>query len=98
MVIGFDPVTIEEIVDDEKPENRPGDHSQKQLAVRSSGVPIFESEDEDGFPVSTPSKSKAMSKDGMKEKTKDDDSQGACLKRKIDAIKDGECDRFEFAH
>lgn len=39
-----------------------------------------------------------MSKDSMKEKTKDDDSQGACLKRKIDAIKDGECDRFEFAH
>ncbi|KAJ8626531.1 hypothetical protein MRB53_019838 [Persea americana] len=86
-------VTIEEIVDDEKPENGPGGHSQKILAVRSSGVPILESEDEDGFPVATPSKSMTMAKDSMKEKTKDDDSQGACLKRKIDAIKDGECDR-----
>lgn len=120
MVIGFDPVTIEEIIDDEKPENSPGaakshkkkrqrsdnggsDHSQKQLVVKSSIIPILESEDEDGFPVSTPSKNKnsedkldkTLTGDG---KTKDDDSGGACLKRKIDAIKDGECDRFEFAH
>lgn len=126
MVIGFDPVTIEEIIDDEKPENSPGaakshkkkrqrsdnggsDHSQKQLVVKSSVIPILESEDEDGFPVSTPSEKKnSVKKENSEDKldktltgdgkTKDDDSGGACLKRKVDAIKDGECDRFEFAH
>ncbi|KAK9983149.1 hypothetical protein SO802_032674 [Lithocarpus litseifolius] len=110
-------VVIEEIVDDEKPingngqqkrkkKNRPSeseDHreSQQQIVVKSHSSPVLESEDEDGFPVSTENKSnlniqkpeaeaeqiekKASEKTKKKKKTKDGD-QATGLKRKVESV------------
>ncbi|KAB1208168.1 Peptidyl-prolyl cis-trans isomerase FKBP53 [Morella rubra] len=68
-------VVIEEIVDDEKPTNGNGQlkrkkknqlsdregHNQQQIVVKNRDVPVLESEDEDGFPVSTTHKSNSNS-------------------------------------
>lgn len=68
-------VVIEEIVDDEKPTNGNGQlkrkkknqlsdregHNQQQIVVKNRDVPVLESEDEDGFPVSTTYKSNSNS-------------------------------------
>ncbi|KAK6936343.1 Nucleoplasmin-like domain [Dillenia turbinata] len=65
-------VVIEEIVDDEKPANSSKPKHAKQgqnneegntdwqiIAKSGTGVPVLESEDEDGFPISSPAKSKS---------------------------------------
>lgn len=84
-----------------------GDVSQQQIVVKNTVTPVLESEDEDGFPVSTTSKSKHILKDAganrldkkmnadeMKDKVEDNRSHSACLKRKIDVInQDGKMDR-----
>ncbi|KAM7504659.1 hypothetical protein LguiB_003563 [Lonicera macranthoides] len=57
--------------------------SQQQIVVKSDPViQVMESEDEDGFPISSPGKSK---NEKLKKKTKDDPST-KIMKRKIDAI------------
>ncbi|XP_042512634.1 peptidyl-prolyl cis-trans isomerase FKBP53 isoform X2 [Macadamia integrifolia] len=79
--------------------------SQRQIVVRgTSGAPVLESEDEDGFPVTSSLKSiptvqnneakvkerreKKKAKDGKKN-TKEDSDQVSGLKRKIDTVQDG---------
>ncbi|KAL7146473.1 hypothetical protein ABFS83_06G043300 [Erythranthe nasuta] len=110
-------VKIEEIVDEDKPENGlskrakkkknqssmadNNENSNRQIVVKGgSGVPIFESEDEDGFPISGREKKSDISKpvaeleetagEKIGEKTqkknaKEDAARGKKLKRKIDA-------------
>ncbi|CAI9092087.1 OLC1v1027237C3 [Oldenlandia corymbosa var. corymbosa] len=91
----------------QKDEPKNSENSGKQLIVRgTSGVPVLESEDEDGFPVSSPSKRKAQDltsrssdsardehpEKGQKKKGKDD--SGLSLKRKIDVVdQDGDVAR-----
>lgn len=107
-------VVIEEIVDDEEPASQNGaskkekkkkpsstvdlDNSEHQLVVKDVTVPIVESEDEDGFPISSspvekvdvPSKKddKKVSAKNNKKKTKDDSNQVKSLKRKVEVIAD----------
>lgn len=75
-------------------------NSQNQIVVRGeTGIPVLESEDEDGFPISTDHESKsnfknpeaeAKSTDDKKEKTKkkkaQDGDDGNNLKRKVESI------------
>ncbi|XP_030948462.1 peptidyl-prolyl cis-trans isomerase FKBP53-like isoform X1 [Quercus lobata] len=111
-------VVIEEIVDDEKATNGNGqqkrkkknrssdseDHreSQQQIVVKSHSSPVLESEDEDGFPVSTEHKSnlniqkpeaeaeqkekKASEKTKKKKKKIKDGDQATGLKRKVESV------------
>ncbi|KAL7001641.1 peptidylprolyl isomerase [Sarracenia purpurea var. burkii] len=111
-------VVIEEILDDGKPATENGifkqvkkknqlsasdDNAKRQLIVKSdTGGSILESEDEDGFPISSPDKNKtdAVSVKGkaeeIKDKRTDDESKKkkakdgpgriGSLKRKVDAI------------
>ncbi|KAF7813308.1 peptidyl-prolyl cis-trans isomerase FKBP53 [Senna tora] len=105
-------VVIEEIVDDDKPES--GDASSKKLKKKDQmansknsqlqvvrgdkRVPVLESEDEDGFPISTSDKGESDSQKAEEEvkelkhkktekankkKVKDDD-HAATLKRKVE--------------
>ncbi|KAH7557489.1 hypothetical protein JRO89_XS11G0164300 [Xanthoceras sorbifolium] len=100
-------VVIEEIVDDEKPSNGNGQSkrlkkkgkssdSEQQIVVKSdTNVPVLESEDEDGFPISTSHKSdgpqveaekeisKRANEDTEKKKAKDSSDNGASKKRKV---------------
>lgn len=86
------------------------ENSGKQLVVRgTSSVSVLESEDEDGFPISSPTKRKAddltsRSSDATKnehngeeaqqKKGKDDFGHDKSLKRKIDAVdQDGKQER-----
>lgn len=106
-------VVIEEIEDDKptngKSQSKPllknnqsngsedNTNSQHQIVKRGAGVPVLESEDEDGFPISTKNKtnvekpeSATEQKDKVTEKTKKkkakdgDDAVG--LKRKVENI------------
>ncbi|KAM0061754.1 putative peptidylprolyl isomerase [Helianthus debilis subsp. tardiflorus] len=110
-------VRIEEIVDDEKPDesavseqakkknkqaSNNADDRQKQIVLKSSSnVPVLESEDEDGFPISSgandkddiPSGKKATeesSKKGEKGKAKRknevDDSENNAKRKKDDSV------------
>lgn len=57
--------------------------TQQQIVDKSGpGVQVMESEDEDGFPISSPGKNK---NEKLKKKAKDDPSTKS-IKRKIDAI------------
>ncbi|KAK1576004.1 hypothetical protein Q3G72_010051 [Acer saccharum] len=100
-------VVIEEIVDDEKPANSNGQskrlkkkdkssNSERQIVVKSSAsVPVLESEDEDGFPISTSHKSNGPQVEAEKEtdtraneetekkKAKDKNDHDASKKRKV---------------
>ncbi|KAJ4954806.1 hypothetical protein NE237_011589 [Protea cynaroides] len=89
----------------------PSDHddsgsSHRQIVVRgTAGAPVFESEDEDGFPISSTVKSipsvqkneakakekkeKKKAKEGKKN-TKEDSDQVSGLKRKIEIVQDGD--------
>jgi hypothetical protein len=111
-------VVIEEIVDDDKPTNGNGqlhrkkknqssdsrDHreSQQQIVVKNRGVSVLESEDEDGFPVSTTHKSnsniqepegeaeqteeKTTEKTKKKKKKAKDGDNATGLKRKVESV------------
>ncbi|XP_041008487.1 peptidyl-prolyl cis-trans isomerase FKBP53 [Juglans microcarpa x Juglans regia] len=109
-------VVIEEIVDNEKPTNGNGQlkrkmknqssdsenhrESQQQIIVKSGVVPVLESEDDDGFPVSAAHKSNAniqkpeteaeITEKKITEKTKkktkaNDGDHAAGLKRKVES-------------
>ncbi|KAI5670192.1 hypothetical protein M9H77_10556 [Catharanthus roseus] len=100
-------VKIEEIVDDENPNNENGiskqtkkkksqtskssadnGDSQKQIVKGGSAVAVLESEDEDGFPISSPGDEQDKNKD------KNDVVHEKSLKRKIAAVdQDGEGSR-----
>ncbi|KAJ6826984.1 peptidyl-prolyl cis-trans isomerase FKBP43-like isoform X1 [Iris pallida] len=100
-------VIIEEIIEDEKPSNgnagrrrlkkkhqlsdSDDDDSMRQIVVKQSSPSIFESEDEDGFPISLHSKNKNAA-NGPEENSKSDDmAVDEDEKRKVDAIsQDGE--------
>lgn len=97
-------VVIEEIVDDDKPTNGNGqlhrkkknqskDHSesQKQIVVKNRGVPVLESEDEDGFPVSATHKSNSniLEPEGEAEQTEEKITEKTKKKKKKKA-KDGD--------
>ncbi|XP_047329079.1 peptidyl-prolyl cis-trans isomerase FKBP53 [Impatiens glandulifera] len=107
-------VVIEEIGDDEKPVAQNGasrrekkkksssivdhDNSEHQLVVKGATDPIVESEDDDGFPISSapigkvdsPSKKedKKVNAKNNKIKEKNDSSQSKGLKRKAEVIED----------
>lgn len=87
----------------QKGESNKNESSGKQLVVRgTSGVPILESEDEDGFPISSPSKRKvddltsrvsadetrdeSTGNETRQKKSKDDFGPYGNLKRKIDVV------------
>lgn len=75
------------------------DNSPRQIVVKSgSGVPVMESEDEDGFPISSPDKRKSnfpnteektevkdkgIDEGAKKKKEKDDTVSSKTVKRKI---------------
>lgn len=107
-------VRIEEITDDDKlanetdlskrPKKKNNDNSQRQIVLKTAAsVPVLESEDEDGFPVSSPAKSGLSSKEETEEftekgtsgqvkrkKTKGDSGDTNSAKRKKDdSVKDG---------
>ncbi|KAK2971744.1 hypothetical protein RJ640_022883, partial [Escallonia rubra] len=76
-----------------------GENSRKQIMVSGSSAPVFESEDEDGFPLSPPDKTHVEvlntkekagevieKRSGKKKKVDDDPGHGKSGKRKIDAI------------
>ncbi|GJR74184.1 peptidyl-prolyl cis-trans isomerase FKBP53 [Tanacetum coccineum] len=89
-------VKIEEIVDDEKPDELPvteqskkknkqgsdnDDGSQKQTVLKSSdSVPVLESEDEDGFPISSTANEKG------KRKKEVDESDKSAKRKKDDSV------------
>ncbi|XP_059452794.1 peptidyl-prolyl cis-trans isomerase FKBP53 [Corylus avellana] len=98
-------VVIEEIVDDDKPTNGNGqlhrkkknkssdskDHREsQQLVAKNRGVPVLESEDEDGFPVSTTDKSNSniQEPEGEAEQTEDKTNEKAKKKKKKKAKDD----------
>uniref|UniRef100_A0A5B7BEQ9 peptidylprolyl isomerase n=1 Tax=Davidia involucrata TaxID=16924 RepID=A0A5B7BEQ9_DAVIN len=79
------------------------DNSQQQIVVKSGAhVPVLESEDEDGFPISSPRKSKddvlntkgkaeeikdkRIDEETKRKKAKDDPGHAKKLKRKVGAI------------
>ncbi|KAK3024341.1 hypothetical protein RJ639_043023 [Escallonia herrerae] len=75
------------------------ENSWKQILVSGSSVPVFESEDEDGFPFSPPGKTHVEvlntkekpgevkeKRSGKKKKVDDDPGRGKSGKRKIDSI------------
>lgn len=93
-------VRIEEIVDDEKPDELPvteqskkkdkrgsdnDDGSQKQIVLKSSNsVPVLESEDEDGFPISSTANEK-----GKRKKEADESDKSAKRKKDVSVTTDG---------
>ncbi|KAL9669864.1 hypothetical protein QQ045_007414 [Rhodiola kirilowii] len=65
--------------------NGDSDASQKQIVVKhTSGVPMSESEDEDGFPVSVPTKSKVKKQGSIAEETVENKSKNSKKKRSRD--------------
>lgn len=113
-------VVLEEILDDEKPANAhtkqlkrknkssKSDDNDRQIVVKSnSGVPVLESEDEDGFPVSAAQKrepdakkSKVEVEEKIEQKTKKETKKrrrkddGGISETKIDSIiQDGQEER-----
>lgn len=92
-------VRIEEIVDDDEANNEKcskkkvglieyNDNNNKNAVTSKTGALVTESEDEDGFPISTPKTEDKLekSKNSKKKKAKDDSSLTKNGKRKIDAI------------
>ncbi|KAK6926357.1 FKBP-type peptidyl-prolyl cis-trans isomerase domain [Dillenia turbinata] len=108
-------VVIEEIVDDEKPTNsskpkhakkgekNEEDNTDWQIVANSgTGVPVLESEDEDGFPISSPAKTKSnvqttevrAEKNADKKEIQEAKEDLTNLKRKVDHIlQDGKPER-----
>nr|XP_043615402.1 peptidyl-prolyl cis-trans isomerase FKBP53 [Erigeron canadensis] len=97
-------VRIEEIVDDEKPEEKAApqqskknkqcsndDGAQKQVVLKSSGsVPVLESEDEDGFPISSAANDKASVVSGKQrsvESTAKEVSEKSAKRKRDDSVK-----------
>lgn len=102
-------VVIEEIVDEDEPTNgnvskqpkkkdRPSDYERQIVVKNGASVPVLESEDEDGFPISTSHKGKGTSQEAQVEadeerdkrisedtekKAKDSSDNDASKKRKV---------------
>lgn len=90
-------VIIEEIVDDDKPTDGKGQSKPlpeinqsngSENNTKGAGVPVLESEDEDGFPISTKNKTKsdtdAQKDKGTSNKSRKVKDDAAGLKRKVE--------------
>lgn len=99
-------VVIEEIPDEQTAhlKEKPGKSSQLPVVIRGDNKFVLESEDEDGFPISTSDKAKsesqkaetetkgeqAQKKTGKSKKKAKDVDESASLKRKVQAVDEDE--------